>query len=200
MRWSILTLGFCVAMASAGLSQGFAQEKLPPPDNVKTPDKESIKKIPGPTKLQNAAGMIGDMKRSLKSVSALLEQAEKKERNIAKINCVNSKLLSIKGFVKVSEQSYVQLKDSVSSKDNESSNHNYLLIALANDKVARLNDEARLCVGESAEIDERGEASYTASSDIASVEPFNSSGQLFDSEINGGLLDPDKIPELTPFQ
>lgn len=200
MKWSTLLLCFSLTLSLGGLSMASAQDKIAPPPATKTLDREAIDKIPGPTKLTNAAAMIGDMKRTLKSVTALLDQAEKQERNISKVNCVNAKLLSIKGYVKVSEQGYVQLKDSVSSKDNESSSHNYLLISLANDKVARLSDEARLCVGESTEIDEKGDASYTADSDIASVEPFTSSGELFNDEIAAGILDPDKIPELTPFQ
>ena len=200
MKWSVMVIAASMLLAWGVLPGALAQDTTAKDATSKAPNKESIQKMPTEAKLQNAASMVSDMKRELQGVSALLEQAEKKERNISKINCVNSKLLSIKGFVKVSEQSYLQLKDAASSKDNETVNHNYLLIALGNDKVSRLSEEARLCVGEVAEINEEGESTYTMSPDIAAVEPITTDGQLFEGETFAEVLSPERIPELTPFQ
>lgn len=160
------------------------------------PNKEALSKIPDRQKLANAQGMLKSMKTNLKKTTSRFEIAQKKEKDIQKINCINEKLLSTKGFVKVSEQSYVQLKDAVGNKDKSASAHNYSLIVLADDKVSRLTDEAALCVGELAEIDAKGESRYKANPNMAPVEPITPDGRF----TKDGIVVIGRIPELTPFQ
>lgn len=184
----------CVlAMVLGGIGVASAQ-KVESPNFNAVPNKKAFQKIPGKQKVSNATGMVKNMKGNLKKTSARFEAAQKKERDIRKVNCINEKLLSMKGFVKVSEQSYDQLKTAVSAKDNSAATHNYTLIVLSDDKVARLTGEAALCVGEIAEIDSKGESSYTPNPNIPPVDPIAEGDRL---EIAPTF---DRLPELTPFQ
>ncbi len=164
------------------------------------PNKEALREVPSAQKLEDSQAKIGQMRRTLQSSEVLLERARNQERDIRKLNCINEKLVSMKGFVKVSEQSYVQLKDAVSRQDDEGSAHAYSLVVLSDDKVTRLGDEARLCVGEVAEVDPGGQAGYTADPDIAPVQPVELDGHLNEWEGWYAVLDPERVPELTPFQ
>ncbi|MBA2662525.1 MAG: hypothetical protein H0U74_09545 [Bradymonadaceae bacterium] len=109
---------------------------------------EDIDKLTGPQKLDRSQNKIATMKVALESTDQLLGRARTQERDILKINCISEKLAAVKGFVKVSEQSYVSLSDSVGKSDNEASKHHYTLIAIAGQKVGGLSEEARVCAGE----------------------------------------------------
>ncbi|MFB6373623.1 MAG: hypothetical protein ABEN55_11015 [Bradymonadaceae bacterium] len=109
---------------------------------------ENVAAVSGPQKLERAQNKIEQSKKILKNTRALLKKARSKEKDIVKINCINDKLAAIKGFLKVSEQSYVKLKEAVDSGDKEAANHHYKLIAVSAQKIKKLDKEAGLCVGE----------------------------------------------------
>lgn len=109
---------------------------------------EDIDSLSGAQRMERALGKIGTMKSTLTTTDQVLSRARNQERDILKINCVNEKIAAIKGFVKVSEQSYVSLSDAAKRADEEASKHHYTLISIAGQKVAGLGEEARVCAGE----------------------------------------------------
>ncbi len=109
---------------------------------------EDVKSLSSKEKLSRAAKKIKRMRTTLNNISELLQTVRDKERDILKINCINEKHAAIKGFLKVSEQSYIELKSAVDKGDGGSADHHYTLIAVAGQKVRSLAEEARLCTGE----------------------------------------------------
>lgn len=160
------------------------------------PSKAANKKIPPAQKLKLAAKMVKTMRGELKQTEERFKNAESKERDIRKINCINDKLLSIKGNVKNGEESYSDLKASVSEKDPVAIDDRYNLVEIASGAVSRLSDEAALCVGEVNGIQMLEGPSVTPNPDVAPIDPIADNGLLF-------TVDPfttERIPELTPFQ
>lgn len=140
---------------------------------------------------ERAANKIDAMRVTLESTNQLLESARDEERDILKINCVNEKLASIRGFVKVSEQSYVSLSDSVAANDLEASKHHYTLISIAGQRVSGLGEEARVCAGQ--ELRYADDAVLEVSVDPGIGSP--------DEEFLGDEREVlDRLPELTPYQ
>lgn len=189
-------VGLMVAMTLSGvaLAQSSQDEGMP--------DKAVARKLPPAERLTKAEKMVGGMKKSLASVDALLEKTRNKDRDIRKINCINEKLVSIKGYVKVSEKSYIDLKDANGRQDAEASVHHYTLVAIASSKVERLSGDARLCVGDVAQIDDSTEREVTVDPDIADFRPINEGGRMAIEPINPleSIELMDRLPELTPVQ
>lgn len=109
---------------------------------------EDTEVLTGTEMLERSQKSIASMKATLEGTTGMLDRARTDERDIVKVNCLNEKLASIKGFLKVSEQSYVSLSDSVARSDDEASKHHYRLIAIAGHRVMGLGEEARVCSGE----------------------------------------------------
>jgi hypothetical protein len=109
---------------------------------------EDIETLTGPEMLQRSQRTIQSMRQVHDGTVETLERARNQERDIVKVNCLNEKLASIKGFLKVSEQSQASLGDAVDRGDDEASQHHYRLIAIAGHRVKGLAEEARVCAGE----------------------------------------------------
>lgn len=160
------------------------------------PSKEANKKIPPGQKLKLAAKMVKTMRAQLKQTEERFKNAESKERDITKINCINDKLLSIKGNVKNGEETYKDLKGAVSEQDPVAIDDKYNLIEIAAGAVERLADEAALCVGEVNGNQGLDGLTVTPNPDVAPVDPIAENGQIFTVD----PITPARIPELTPFQ
>lgn len=150
---------------------------------------EDIESLSEQQKLDRAASKIKEMRNTESNVSELLERVRDDERDILKINCINEKHAAIKGFVKISEQGYVNLEEAVDKGDGGASTHHYTLISVAHQKVQSLSEEARLCTGE--------ERRFAGRSQVDVTRP---DGDVDD--VNGPEDDfaVDDLPELTPFQ
>jgi hypothetical protein len=151
---------------------------------------EDIEGMSGQEKLSRGQGKIKDSRESLAETNTLLEDAREQEKDIRKINCINERLAAIKGFLKVSEQSYVKLKKAVSDGDTEEANHHYTLISISNKRVDKLTEEARICTGEVQRYAEGTKVDMKVDDDIADGTDFTTDGA-------GELM---ALPELTPFQ
>jgi hypothetical protein len=141
-------------------------------------------------KLEQAEKTVNDNKETLTDVQGRLQKAREGEKDISKINCISEKVAAIKGFLKVSEQSYVELKTAVDEGDSESANHHYTLVAISGQKVGNLQQQAKACIGQ--------------------VERY-AEGTKVDVEVDSALDDEpsyfpettsdlERLPELTPFQ
>lgn len=163
---------------------------------------EILSRTPTAERLPRAAKMIRSMRLSQDTIASLLEQTRTKDRDPAKINCINEKLISIKGFVKVSEASYTDLDVATSRGDEEAGRHYYMLVVISDQKVRQLSSDAQLCVGQVSSLENSAERYVSVSPDIADFRPVGEGGQIATEPDNplDGIEALDRLPELTPIQ
>ena len=90
---------------------------------------------------------IAKMKSILDMVNKLADQA-RKDKDIIKLNCVNDKLIQIKGNLNLAEQSRDALKASAARTDDSTRNHEFAKLTIMYQKVTVLGQEAEQCIGE----------------------------------------------------
>lgn len=118
------------------------------PQDRSTPEQlESAVNIPDPQKLSRASSMISEMKQALGHVVKLLAEA-REEKDVIKVNCINEKLTSIKGLIRIAEQAEMNLQESVSKAEKDTSAHEFHKIAISHQKIKILRAEAEQCIGE----------------------------------------------------
>jgi hypothetical protein len=182
----VLAVGAVVAQTGAGAAD--RADELASDEDLSLLD-EDVEALSNEEKLERGATKIDRMRTTLTSVADLLEEVRKAERDILKINCINEQHAAVKGFVKVAEQSYVNLEKAVRAEDTEAATHQYTLISVAHQRVLVLREEARLCTGE--------ERRFAGRTEVEVVEP-----RVGPEDVQG----PDEefvyaeLPELTPFQ
>ncbi|MGM0557304.1 MAG: hypothetical protein ACQEVA_13050 [Myxococcota bacterium] len=189
---ALLLAGGGVLAQSGGTGAEQAEQPESPEVNVEDSFDlidEDVESLSGEQKLERGQKKIEDMKKVLNRTQTILTEVRKKEKDILKVNCINEKLAAIKGFIKVSEQSYASLKTAVSEDDSEGENHHYKLVAVAHQKVRTLGEEALLCTGE--------EERYVGESDIE-VEVPPTAPPVDDPEVDENVID--DLPELSPTQ
>lgn len=146
-------------------------------------------------KSERAVEKIEAMKGILTDITELSERVRAEERDILKLNCINEKSTAIKGFVKVSEQSFENLKTAVASSDTQSQNHHYTLIAISGQKVNTLGEEARVCAGEVMQYSEETVVKVVVDPDIAEFDYIVVEFSEYDFEYVE-----ERLPEMTLFQ
>ena len=80
-------------------------------------------------------------------IETLQEQA-KKRKDIVKLNCVNDKLLRVKGHLMVINQSMQDLNASISRGDDAGRQHEFTRATILYQKVLVLATESENCIGE----------------------------------------------------
>ena len=111
------------------------------------PEATDASKIPDPEKVKTSAESVGRMRGALKDVLQKLEEA-RNTKDVVKLNCVNEKLTQIKGLLRISEQSDVQLQESVAKKETATAEHEFTKVTIARSKVEQLRAEAEQCIGQ----------------------------------------------------
>lgn len=198
-----MKVGLMLLVGAMGLGGGYASaqqgEEPPAPSTQAVPLDDDIEQearaLSPQEKIEQAQLRIEDMQKVLASTDELLERVRAEEQDLIKLNCINEKLAAMKGFIKVSEQSYVNLKEAVSRTDTEAEIHHYTLIAIANQKVNDLGEEALTCVGETQVFAGDTAVDRREDPDIADVELVTIDDDFFDDDFVT-----DRLPELTPFQ
>lgn len=150
---------------------------------------EDIDAMSNSEKLSRGADKIKQMRGTLAQTNQLLENVRSQDEDIIRVNCVNEKVASMKGFVKVAEQSYTSLNSAVSANDDSAAKHHYTLISVGGEKVRSLASEAALCTGE--------EMRFAGTTQIDVDTPDTDDGSF--AEPDDVLLVTD-LPELTPYQ
>lgn len=112
-----------------------------------TPEGTDASKIPDPEKVKTSAESVGRMRGALKDVLQKLEEA-RNTKDVVKLNCVNEKLTQIKGLLRISEQSDVQLQEAVARKETATAEHEFTKVTIARSKVEQLRAEAEQCIGQ----------------------------------------------------
>ncbi len=192
MRWLMVAFLAQLLVAGAAFAQADDSETGPSDltsgENLSLID-EDIESLSEQQKLDRAASKIKEMRNTESNIAQLLERVRDEERDILKINCINEKHAAIKGFVKISEQGYVNLQEAVDKGDGTASTHHYTLISVAHQKVQTLSEEARLCTGEEQRFAGRSQVDVTRPDD--GVDDVDGPEDDFTVE---------DLPELTPFQ
>ena len=67
-------------------------------------------------KLERSGQSLEKMKAALKQVLSRVEDA-RNEKDVVKLNCVNEKLTSLKGLLRVAEQADIALHEAIANKD-----------------------------------------------------------------------------------
>lgn len=129
---------------AALLGAGFALAQAPqaPPADV-----SDAAKVPDNEKLRISSESVAKMRAGLKDVLAKLEEA-RNTKDVVKLNCVNEKLTQIKGLLRISEQSDVNLQEALAKKESSTADHEFTKVTIARTKVEQLRAEAEQCIGQ----------------------------------------------------
>ncbi len=112
-----------------------------------TSEFERAAALPDAEKLERSAQYLAEMKQILGTVLKLLKEA-RDEKDVIKVNCVNEKLTSIKGLIRISEQADVALQEAVAKGESDTSAHEFHKLVISHQKIKILKTEAEQCVGE----------------------------------------------------
>lgn len=93
---------------------------------------------------QEYAKKMGDTHRRVLGLADIA----KKNRDVIKLNCVNDKLMQVKGHMKVAGDSMASLQTAVKANDDGARAHEYTRMTILFQKVTVLGTEAESCVGE----------------------------------------------------
>ena len=91
---------------------------------------------------------VVEMKGMLQEVLDMLAEANE-QKDVNRINCLNPKITSIKGLVRIGEQAVTDLMEAVAKNDEDNIEHNSVKVDIARQKVKTLHAEASTCSGES---------------------------------------------------
>lgn len=194
-----------VAVAIIVTGVAVAQEEAPPVTPDGEPEVERATtfdveasggdSLASDQKLGEAQRKIDRMRSVLGSTTDLLEDVRQTDGDIIRLNCINEKLAAMKGFVKVSEQSYSSLRDAASRDDSAAESHHFSLINVSDTRVRELGEEAQLCVGEVQVFVDEVIADRREDPGNADIDPIVPDDDDFDD-----LFATEPLPELTPFQ
>jgi hypothetical protein len=191
--------GALACLGGFAIAQNAPDEPAPAPStNTLTLDdqvEQEARNLTDEEKLERSQTRIEEMKEVLTQTNELLDKVRKEDPDILKINCINEKLAAIKGFLKVSEESYVNLRDATAGDDEEAAVHHYTLVTIAGQKVNDLGEEALTCVGDVQMFADETVVDRREDPGIADIDVITIDDDEFDD-----MFVTETLPELTPFQ
>ncbi|MCB9554666.1 MAG: hypothetical protein H6707_01100 [Deltaproteobacteria bacterium] len=104
-------------------------------------------RLSGAEQLRQAQEYLRKMSSMLRRVERLARGA-RIEKDVIKLNCVNDKLIQIKGNLRVGEQSRDAIKVAESRNDVGTRDHEFSKLTIAYQRVVVLGQEAEACIGE----------------------------------------------------
>ena len=143
MRWARHVVGALALVATASV---FAQAG----DTPKPPDgalPRTTRTLSVPEMVAEAKAMLSKMQDIMKRVVQLQEVA-RKQKDIIKLNCVNDKLVQIKGNMNVAETSNTAMHEAIARNDDGQRQHEFTRVGLVFQKIQVLGTEAENCIGE----------------------------------------------------
>jgi hypothetical protein len=142
-----------------------------PAGPLAAPLAEKPAEVPDPEKLRRSSEALGRMRNVLKEVLGKLEEA-RNTKDVVKLNCVNEKLVQIKGLLRISEQSDVSLQEAVAKKESSQAEHEFTKVMIARQKLDQLRAEAEECIGQLAfRTDENLTVEVEVPDDLPSMDP-----------------------------
>jgi hypothetical protein len=97
-------------------------------------------------RLKSAERALGRIRAILNRVLKLQESA-RKEKDILKLNCINEKLIAVKGLLRVAEQAFASLQEAVQAQ-GDLAQHETERIDTAAQRAREVGNEAEACTGE----------------------------------------------------
>lgn len=125
-------------------SAAFAQDKQPV---TASSDFSKAASLSSAEKQDRARSYLDEMREVLGHVLKLLKEA-REEKDVIKVNCVNEKLTSIKGLIRISEQAEMTLQEALAKGEKDTATHEFHKISISHQKIKVLRSEAEQCVGE----------------------------------------------------
>ena len=140
----IIAIGMILSLATGA----FAQSDGPRPVTSRTAiDFGKASKLSDSDKIDTASTYLGEMKDVLTAVLDLLKDA-RAEKDVIKLICINEKLTSVKGLLRISEQADITLQEAVAKGEKDTATHEFHKIAISHQKIKILKTEAEQCIGE----------------------------------------------------
>lgn len=99
-------------------------------------------------KREKVESKLVDQRSTLGRVVQILAEA-RSTKDIVQLNCVNEKLIQVKGLLKISEKASLEMYEAIASGADDLINHEYTKVVVAHQKSQVLRAEAEQCVGES---------------------------------------------------
>jgi hypothetical protein len=139
-RTSIAAIGFALIGASAAFAA------VGDSGDLGIDFRKSITLSPQETEAQ-AKDYYKKMLETQRHVQTLQTKA-KKDKDMVKLNCVNDKLMQLRGHMKVTDQSMSTLSIDVAKGDDTARQHEFTRMTILYQKVVTLGAEAEQCIGE----------------------------------------------------
>jgi hypothetical protein len=130
---------------------------------VTTTGNKSAQLSPGEM-IASADQLMGQMHSSLRHVTQLHQKAAK-DKDIIKLNCINDKLMPMKGEVNLADANRHALDQAINAGDDSARYASYSDLTISGDKVKDLRDAADACVGDA--------LTYVGSTDVQVTGPAN---------------------------
>lgn len=150
----VLSVAFISAVSVTGLAQEAVQKETndgPKAQPAAKPNAEMTfrkgSKLPPQTQIQQARDYLNQMKGVESRVQSMARKA-RADRDLIKLDCINDKLLEIKGNMRLAERFIDKLRVAAASGDEGSRNHEFAKITITYQKVTVRGQEADACVGE----------------------------------------------------
>ena len=80
--------------------------------------------------------------------SVALQEGAKQQKAVIKLNCINDKVLQIRGHISVADQAVSSIVEATAKADLASAQHEYLRVRILQGKVLVLGTESQGCIGE----------------------------------------------------
>lgn len=117
------------------------------------------------------------MRDALKNALDLEEKAEG-TTDILQVNCIKDNRQSIEGLLKIATQAEVSLKEAISRKDEELTNHEFTKISIATVRVEGFNVAMAGCIGEANQYTGQTTVDTDIDDEIRSDDPAGDSSKL----------------------
>ncbi len=102
---------------------------------------------PSKQRIKDAKKLVKKMGRLLGKTNKRLDKAREK-KDVIQINCVNEKLSTMKGLLRIGEQAYDSAEEAAAQRNQDLLNHELAKIKIAAMRVENLSLEVEGCVGE----------------------------------------------------
>ena len=169
-----------LVLVSLAAGAAFAQDTETPP---------ATRKLSSAEMASQSRDYMTKMQATQTQVQKLSDDAKKK-KDVLKLNCVNDKLVQVKGHISVANQSLETFNGAVARGDEGVEQHQYQRLSIIYQKVLVLGTEAENCIGE--------DVSYVGATKVdIEVDP-----SVPDDDPTQPMLplpDPTRPPQATPF-
>lgn len=163
-RWAGSPVAVAVLLAAVTV---FAEDATPPKVAAEavpaeTPPAARPSGMSAEEQQAQSTKFLVEMRATETHVAKLAERA-RNDKDLIKLNCLNDKLLQIKGNLRIAEQTSQLLSVAAARGDAAARDHEFSKITITYQKVSVLGQEAEGCVGE--EVAYVGEARVTVEID-----------------------------------